>query len=156
MLAIVMACLSGFAIDLAFMSHLVRNMAAAFARSGLADPRAFVVRNTVESASTHLLMAPCIAAVIGLLAGIAAAGLRSARREVAITLAGLVIIQLFLGVAVLRHGLALERPRRPPFIMTGMLLGGLALACAYPVFAAACRPPSRSGTSRPPRPVSPA
>jgi hypothetical protein len=149
-LAMVIVCLSGFAIDLAFMSHLERNVSPAFARSGMADPRAFVVRNTVENASNHLLTAPPLAAVVGLLAGIATAGLRSARREVAIALAGLVIVQMALSVAVIRHGLSLERPRRPPFIMTGMLLGGLALAGAYPVLAAACSPSSRWGQLGPP------
>ena len=141
----VITCAFGFATDLAFLPRLVHNLSPAFARSGLDDPRAFVVRNTIESASAHLLMAPIVAAVVGLLAGTATAGLRSARREVAIALAGLVVVQLGLSVAAIRHGLTLERPRRPPYIMTGMLLGALTLVAAYPVLAAACRPPSPSG-----------
>ena len=77
-------------------------------------------------------------------AGTATAGLRWPG-EVAIALAGLVVVQLGLSIAAIRHGLWLERSRRPPYIMTGMLLGGLTLVAAYPVLAAACRPPSPSG-----------
>jgi hypothetical protein len=156
MAAMVITCLSAFAIDLVLMPRLVHNMSGAFARSGMTDPRAFVVRNTLENASSHLITVPPLAAVVGLLGGMAAAGLRSARRELAIALAALVVVQLVLCVAVIRHGLSLERPRRPPFIMTGMLLGGLTLACAYPVFAVACRPPSPGEDSRPVPPTSPA
>jgi hypothetical protein len=116
MVGIVIVCLSAFAIDLAFMPQLVRNMSAAYSRRGMADPRAFVVRNTLENVTARLIVAPPLAAVVGLLSGMAAAGLRSARREVAIGLAALVIVLLATSVTTLRHGFSLERPRRPPFI----------------------------------------
>jgi hypothetical protein len=150
----VITCSAAFAIDLGFMPRLVRNLSEAFARSGMADPRAFVVRNTLESASTHLIVAPILAAIAGLIGGMAAAGLQEARREVAVALAALVVVLLASSVALLRHAQTLERPRRPPFVMSGMLLGGLTLACVYPVFAAAGRAPSRSGMSGPPWPIS--
>ena len=66
-------------------------------------------------------------------------------------LSSLVIVLLAMSVAALRHGLSLERPQRPPFIMSGMLLGGLTLACAYPVFAATCGPLPTREDPRPAR-----
>jgi hypothetical protein len=132
----VMTCLFGFAINLAFMPHLQRILSDAYLRSGMQDPGAFAIRNTLDSASSHLLMAPLLATFFGFIGGLASGFSRSTPRRVVLALALVGILQLILSVAAIRFALSLERSQRPPFIMAGMLAGSLALAVVHPVFCA--------------------
>ena len=61
--------LFGFAYSIIRMPRMVEIMQTEFALSGLADPRAYVVRNTIGSASTHFFLAPILGAISGCNAG---------------------------------------------------------------------------------------
>jgi hypothetical protein len=132
----VLTCLCGLAINLAFMAHQQRIFADASLRSGMDDPRAFVIRNTLESASTHLLMMPLVGTIFGGIGGLASGFLRSVPRRIVLALALLGIVLLIASVATIRFALSLERSQRPPYIMGGMFAGGIALASVHPLVAA--------------------
>lgn len=67
MVAIIIAVTFGFLLMSLALPQLAREMIADpdYARSGWADPTAFAIANTFDSAFIHLLEAPIIAAVLG-------------------------------------------------------------------------------------------
>jgi hypothetical protein len=132
----VLTCLCGLAINLAFMAHQQRIFADASLRSGMHDPRAFVIHSTLENASSHLLLMPVVGTIFGCIGGLASGFLRSVSRRVVLALALLGIVQLIASVAAIRFALTLERSQRPPYIMGGMLAGGIALASVHPLVSA--------------------
>jgi hypothetical protein len=130
----------GFALGVLFMPYMQQILAGDYAQSGMSDPRAFVIRNTLDSASTHLLLAPLLAGLFGLIGGYACSRLHSLQRSAAMVLAGLETGLLIGGLTALRIATALARPERPPFVMMGLLALGIAMACAHPVVSAIRRP----------------
>lgn len=135
----------GFALSALFMPSMQHILAGAYAQSGMSDPRAFVIRNTLDSASTHLLLVPVLACLFGLVGAFACSCLGSLRPRVTKVIGVLEICLLLGGLAALRYASVLARPERPPFVMTGLLALGIAMACAHPVFTAVRRPnPSAS------------
>jgi spore maturation protein SpmA len=83
----------------------------------MTDPSAFVIRNMLDSAIAHLLVAPVAAVIVGIASGMVCALLRSARRETAIGL-GLLNVGVFdVGVTSLQWASSIERSARPPFVM---------------------------------------
>jgi hypothetical protein len=131
----------GFSLALLAMPHMQQILAPAFARSGMTDPQAFVIRNTLDAASTHLLIAPFVAVTFGLAGGLACALLGHVRRGVAVALGFSGLLLLVAGLLSIRFASMIERPQRPPFIMAGLLALGLALSCAHPILTALRRPP---------------
>ena len=140
LISTVATLLFGFALGALFMPYMQQILAGAYAQSGMSDPRAFVIRNTLDSASTHLLLSPVIAALFGAIGGFACSRLRFLSQSVAIRIGGLEIGLLLAGITALHFASTLERPERPPFVMTGLLALGIAMACAHPVFTAIRRP----------------
>jgi hypothetical protein len=135
----------GFSINLLFMSHMQHILASAYAHSGMTDPRAFVIRNTLDAASSHLLLTPFVAVVFGFVGGYAGSILGSIRRGVAISLGVVDLLLLVAGPAAIRFALSLDRSERPPFIIAGLLSLGVALSCAPAVFRAIRRPAQQRG-----------
>jgi len=131
-----------FAIGLLFMPRMQRVLTGAFAVSGMIDPRAFVIRNMLDGASTHLLVAPLVAVLAGVASGAASSMLKSIRRSTAVALAICSALIFIGGVSALRFASSLERSARPPFVTLGLASLGLALTSAGPVFAA-IRDPKR-------------
>ena len=140
LISTVATLLFGFALGVLFMPYMQQTLAGAYAQSGMSDPRAFVIRNCLESASTHLLAAPALAGCFGLVGGYACSRLRSIRRRTAMLVGSLEIGLLIGGITALRLASSLERVDRPPFVMTGILALGIAMACAHAVFTAIRRP----------------
>jgi hypothetical protein len=92
------------------------------------------VANLIANASTHMLLAPIVAAATGAIAyGVAFALADIKSRLAAILLFGLNGALLFGGVAFLVFAASLARSSRPPFVMSGMLAAGLSLAIAPPL-----------------------
>jgi hypothetical protein len=122
-------------VGLLFMSRMERDMVGAFTVSGMTDAPAFVVRNMLDGASSHLLMAPVVAVATGSASSVSYFLLKSVSRRTAMTLAIGATVALVGGVGALRFASSLERSERPPFVMLGLISFGLALASAGPVFA---------------------
>jgi hypothetical protein len=129
-----------FIVGLLFMPQMQRVLAGAFALSGMADARAFVIRNMLDGASTHLLIAPAVAVLAGTASGIASFGLKPIGRRTAAVLAIGAILILVGGVSALRFASSLERSARPPVVMLGLLSLGVSLTSAGPVFSAIRNP----------------
>jgi hypothetical protein len=74
MIGVLIALLYGFAINYLFTQRLGQNFLACaeYRRSGLTDLATFTFYNTLDSAGSHLLEAPIIAAVLGTLASLLA------------------------------------------------------------------------------------
>ncbi len=134
--AIVITCLFAFAYNLASLTRMTQAMYPAFLHSGMLDPRAFVVQYTLDAASSHLLVSPLIAAFFGGVGGLITARLTQARPSAVAALGLMGLLQLALSIGLIHYALSLARPERPPFIITGMLLGGIALTYAAPVASA--------------------
>ncbi len=134
--------LFGFALGALFMPYMQQILAGAYAHSGMSDPRAFVIRNTLDSASSHLLVAPLLAVVFGIVGGYACFYLRSLPSNTAKVIGVVELGLLMAGLSALHYASLLARPERPPFVMTGLLALGIAMACAHPVFTAIWRRPA--------------
>lgn len=135
-IAAVGAVLGGVALPVFFMSTMVRILDPGAAGGGVVDMPAFVVRHTLAAATVHLLFLPVIAAIFGAIGGSASLLLRSVSRRTAWSLGGVMSVLAIAGVTALRWASTLPRIERPPFVRSGLLAFGLALACAYPVLRA--------------------
>ena len=125
-----------FLVGLLFMARMQQVLAGAFALSGLTDGRALVIRNMLEGASSHLLIAPVVALVAGSASVTLSVLLKSVGRRGAAALAACALAVLVAGVISLRVASSLERSARPPFVMLGLLGLLVALTSASPLFAA--------------------
>jgi len=132
----VMTLIAGYTIAVLFMPHMQQIFQGTYAQSGMTDPQAFVIRNTLSSGASHVLLAPIIALVFGCAGGIAGALLGSVQRRVAIALGVGELLLVTAGLAAIRFASSLNRPERPPFIMFGLLALGVTMACAYPILMA--------------------
>lgn len=132
-IAAVGVVLAGVALPVFFMSAMVRILDP---NGGATDAPAYVVRHTLGAATEHLLFLPVLAAIFGAIGGIAAQLLRSVSRRTAWSLAAVQCALAIAGVSALVWASRLPRSERPPFVRSGLLSFGVALACAYPVLRA--------------------
>jgi hypothetical protein len=121
--------------NLAFEGSAARQMHEAFAASGMHDPGAFLVRNTLEAASEGLVRMPIFAMFLSFIGAITNAWISSASQRTALA-ACLTPFMFAVGAAALVHADALERAARPPFVMAGVALASLALSSAHPIWSA--------------------
>jgi hypothetical protein len=83
MLCIVAVCACGFLINCLFMARLETGLhdSPEFLRSGMRDLKAFTVVNSLESCSSHMIIAPVLALVFGGIGGGVGKVLARRRRE---------------------------------------------------------------------------
>lgn len=147
----ILTCLFGFALNFVQMAHMVEIMHAGFLQSGPADAQAYVVRNTIESASTHFVLAPILGAVSGCIGGFISSQLRGRRRSMAVVLGVMGFVLLVSSISLIRFGGTLSRADRAPYMSCGMMGSALALTCVWPtIWAALLQHPFQPG-----RPSSP-
>jgi hypothetical protein len=125
-----------FSANLAFERNAELQMHDAFAASGMHDPGAFLVRNMLEAASEGLVRMPILAVFLSFIGAITNAWITGASRRTTLILACLTPCMFTLGAAALWHANSLERAARPPLVMTGVALTGLALCAALPIWSA--------------------
>lgn len=94
------------------------------------------IRNLFEGASTHLLLAPALALVVGVASTLVCSISCSMARRTIVMLGCLDILSLLAGLYAIHFASALERAARPPFIVFGLAALCLSLASAYPLAAA--------------------
>ena len=129
----------GFALTVFAMPYMRHILADAFAQSAMHDSAAFVVRNTLESASSHLIIAPMLAVLFGGLGAAASALLSSLNRRTALAAAACGLCLLVIGILALWRVSILPRPERPPFVLVGLLTLGIVFGSAHPLLAALLR-----------------
>jgi hypothetical protein len=109
----------------------------AFAGSGMIDRADFRVRNILEASSEILVRMPLLAICLAFAGAIIQAWMsRESRRALVLTARFLAPFVFALGAAALWHANAIERAARPPFVLSGVLLTGIALCAAYPIWSA--------------------
>jgi len=120
--------------NLLFAGRVDWQLREAFAESGTIDPGGFRVKNILEASSEILVRMPLFAFCLALVGGVIHAWMSSESRRMLVVAAGFLAPLLFaVGGAALWHADAIERAARPPFVLSGILLTGVALCAAYPI-----------------------
>jgi hypothetical protein len=146
----VMCAVVGTLIGLAFAScfnlllenYVETQQHAAFAASGQSDPGGYLVNNILESAAEMLLSMPVFAVVLSFTGATINGLIGRLSRGAAIVASGLAPIMFVAGAYALWHANTLERAARPPFVIAGVLLAGVALCAAHPIWSALRKPAS--------------
>jgi len=136
MLSVLMALAFAFTSNLAFEARAVLRLHEAFVASGMSDPGAFLVRNSLEAASEVLIIMPALATLLSFAGGLANAWVSSRSRNTAFAAAWLIPIVFAVGALSLWHADSLDRAARPAFVITGLLLAGLSLAGVHATWSA--------------------
>jgi hypothetical protein len=121
-------------LNLAFEAHSAAWLHEALVVSGMTDPRAFVVRNSLEAASEILVRLPIAALVLSLGGCLANAWITAWPRFLAVIAASFTPLIFLAGAASLWYADSLERAARPPFVMAGLLSVSIALCGAHPIW----------------------
>ena len=135
--AIVMTLITlSFAIffNLFFAARVDWQLREAFAASGMIDPGGFRVRNILEASSEILVRMPLFAICLAFAGAVIHAWMSRESRRIAIAASVLAPLVFAVGASALWHANAIERAARPPFVMSGVLLSGVALCTVYPIW----------------------
>jgi hypothetical protein len=123
--------------NLLFAARVDWQLREAFAASGMIDRAGFRVRNILEASSEILVRMPLLAICLAFAGGIIQAWMsRESRRALVLAARFLAPFLFALGAAALWHANMIERAARPPFVLSGVLLAGVALCAAYPIWSA--------------------
>jgi hypothetical protein len=134
MVAILIALCVAFCLNLAFEGNAELQLHEAFAASGMNDPGAFLVKNMLEATSEGLVRMPIFAVFLSFIGAVTNAWISGASRRTALAATCLTPFMFVAGAAALWHADSLERAARPPFVMTGVVLAGVALCGAHPIW----------------------
>lgn len=133
--------LLGFALtlNLAFEAHSVAWLHEAFAVSGMSDPGAFVVRNSLEAGSEILVRLGIAGLVLSFIGSLSKAWIMQRSKSLSVLAACSIPFVFVAGVIALWYAGSLERAARPPFVMVGVLAAGLAVCSAHPIWSSLSR-----------------
>jgi hypothetical protein len=121
--------------NLLFAARVDWQLREAFAASGMIDRSAFRVKNILEASSEILVRMPLFAICLAFAGAVIQAWMsRESRRTIVRGTRFLAPIVFAAGAAALWHANAIERAARPPFVLSGLLLTGVALCAAYPIW----------------------
>ena len=120
---------------LLFAARVDWQLREAFASSGMIDRAGFRVRNILEASSEILIRMPLLAICLAFAGAVIHAWMRrESRRSLLLGARFLAPIVFAVGAAALWHANAIERAGRPPFVLSGVLLTGVSLCAAYPIW----------------------
>jgi len=123
--------------NLLFVARVDWQLREAFAASGMVDQAGFRVRNLLEAASEILLRMPLLALCLAVAGAVVHAWTRRESRRALVLAAGALAPFVFAaGATALWHANSIERAARPPFVLSGVVLTGVALCAVYPVWSA--------------------
>jgi hypothetical protein len=121
--------------NLVFAARVDWQLREAFAASGMIDRAGFRVRNILEASSEILVRMPLLAICLAFAGAVIQVWMsREARRWLVLAASSLAPLVFALGAAALWHANAIERAARPPFVLSGVLLTGVALCAAHPIW----------------------
>ena len=131
--------------NMLFAARVDWQLREAFAASGMIDRVAFRVRNILEASSEILVRMPLLAICLALAGAVIQAWMsRESRRAIVLATRFLAPSVFAVGAAALWHANTIERAARPLFVLSGVLLTGVALSAAYPIWSAFHGSTSRS------------
>ena len=123
--------------NLLFAASVDWRLREAFAASGMMDRAGFRVRNILEASSEILVRMPLLAMCLAFAGAVIQRWMsRESRRALVLAARFLAPFVFAVGAAALWHANAIERAARPPFVLSGILLTGVALCSAYPIWSA--------------------
>lgn len=123
--------------NMLFAARVDWQLREAFAASGMIDRAAFRVRNILEASSEILVRMPLLGICLALAGAVIQAWMsRESRRAIVLATRFLSPFVFVAGAAALWHANTIERAGRPPFVLSGVLLTGVALSAAYPIWSA--------------------
>jgi hypothetical protein len=123
--------------NLLFAARVDWQLREAFTASGMIDAAAFRVRNILEASSEILVRMPLFGACLAFVGAVIHAWMsRESRRALVLAARFLAPLVFAIGAAALWHANTIERAARPPFVLSGVLLTGVALSAAYPIWSA--------------------
>ena len=123
--------------NLVFVARVDWQLREAFAASGMFNQAGFRVRNILEASSEILFRMPLLALCLSLAGAVIHAWMSRESRRALVLAAGILTPFVFaVGASALWHANAIERAARPPFVLSGVALTGVALCAAYPVWSA--------------------
>lgn len=123
--------------NLLFVARVDWQLREAFAASGMIDRAGFRVRNILEASSEIFVRMPLLAICLAFAGGIIQGWMsRESGRAFVLAARFLAPLMFAIGAAALWHANAIERAARPPFVLSGVLLTGVALCTAYPIWSA--------------------
>ena len=120
--------------NLFFAARVDWQLREAFAASGMIDSGGFRVRNILEASSEILVRMPLFAICLAFAGAVIHAWMSRESRRIAIAASFLAPLTFAVGASALWHANAIERAARPPFVMSGVLLSGVALCTVYPIW----------------------
>ena len=121
--------------NLLFASRVDWQLREAFAASGMMDRAGFRVKNILEASSEILVRMPVVATCLAFSGAVIQAWMSGeSRRELVLGARFVAPILFAAGAAALWHANVIERAARPPFVLSGVLLTGVALCAAYPIW----------------------
>jgi len=127
LLSVSMLLVFAFLLLLAFESCAELELQEAFLASGMHDPGAFLVKNSLAAASEVLIRMLALALLFSLAEALANAWMSRLTRTYALAAAWLVPVAFIAGAVSLWYADSLKRASRPPFVMAGLLLAGFSL-----------------------------
>jgi hypothetical protein len=121
--------------NLLFAARVEWQLREAFAVGGMVDQAGFRVRNILEASSEILVRLPLLGLSLALAGAVIQAWMSRESRRVLVLAAGILTPFVFaVGATALWHANAIERAARPPFVLSGVVLTGIAACAAYPVW----------------------
>jgi hypothetical protein len=129
--------------NLLFAERVDWQLREAFAASGMIDAGGFRVRNILEASSEILVRMPLSAVCLAFVGAVIHAWMSGASRRMVVAVSFLVPLMFAVGASALWHANGIERAGRPPFVMSGVLLSGVALCAAYPIWSVLRGPSGR-------------
>jgi hypothetical protein len=121
--------------NLSFAARVDWQLREAFAASGMIDRAGFRVKNILEASSEILVRMPLLAICLAFAAAVIQAWMsRESRRALVLVARFLAPFVFAVGAAALWHANSIDRAARPPFVLSGVLLTGVALCAAYPIW----------------------
>jgi len=133
--ATLMALCFAVSFNLIFAARVDWQLREAFVASGMIDRAAFRMKNILEASSEILVRMPLVAICLAFSGAVIQAWISHESRRLLVLGARFLIPILFaVGAAGLWHANAIERAARPPYVLSGVLLTGVALSAAYPIW----------------------
>lgn len=134
--------------NLLFAGRVDWELREAFAASGMIDPAGFRVKNILEASSEILIRMPLLAICLSVISAAIHAWMSTEFRRALVVGASFLAPLLFaVGAIALWHANGIERAARPPFVMSGVLLTGIAMCTAYPIWSV-IHAPKESSSAR--------
>src|SRR5262245_41720488 len=125
-----------FLLNLTFEQKAALQLKGAFALSSMNNPEDFLVRNMLQATSEGLIRMPLLAVLLSFVGAVINAFIKMLSRRIVLVVTFIIPIMFVAGALALWYADSLNRSARPPFILSGVALAGVALSSAHAILSA--------------------